>query len=401
MNVKINIGKASGTVKAPPSKSAAHRLLIAASLAKGVSRISGVSQCEDVLATVDCLNALGAQITISGDVATVRGFDPRKADPRVELFARESGSTLRFLIPIALLSGKAVSFGGTGRLMERPMSLYCELCEKYNMTFRQEGGKIQVKGPFRAEELALRGDVSSQFVTGLLFILPFLGGERRIRITTKLESRSYIDLTIDAMRYFGIEASWEDEFTLLVREGCYVARDAEVEGDYSAAAFIDALGAVGGEVSTLGLRAESLQGDRVYKSHLKALSEGCPEISLGDCPDLGPILFTAAAACHGARFTDTARLKIKESDRAAAMAEELKKFGADIEVNENSVTVHKSPLHAPTEVLCGHNDHRVVMSLAVLATRYGGEISGAEAVKKSYPDFFAHLRELNIEVNEL
>jgi 3-phosphoshikimate 1-carboxyvinyltransferase len=201
------------------------------------------------------------------------------------------------------------------------------------------------------------------------------------------------------MRYFGIDATWEDEHTLIVKEGSgYIAKDAEVEGDYSAAVFPDALAAIGADVSVLGLRADSLQGDKVYKSHLKALTEGYAEISLSDCPDLGPILFTVAAACHGARFTDTARLKIKESDRAVVMAEELKKFGADIEVFENSVEVGCSPLHTPTSTLCGHNDHRVVMSLAVLATKYGGEISGAEAVKKSYPEFFAHLKELNINL---
>jgi len=399
MNVEIKIGKAQGSVAAPPSKSMAHRLLICAALAKGESRISGISLCEDVLATMDCLNALGARISLLDNVATVRGFDPREAVPQAELFARESGSTLRFLIPIALLSGKCATFGGAGRLMERPMSVYKELCDSLGMQFKQEGGKITVCGKLPAKDISLRGDVSSQFITGLLFVLPLLGGERRIKITSHIESKSYIDLTIQAMRDFGIEVLWENESTLLVKDGsCYVPRDTFVEGDYSAAAFPDALNVLGGDVKVLGLRDGSLQGDRVYKKHIKALSEGYAEISLADCPDLGPILFAVAAACHGGRFTETARLKIKESDRAAAMAEELSKFGAYLSVLDNEVIVNKTELHAPNAPLSGHNDHRIVMSLAVLATIYGGTIEGAEAIKKSYPEFFSHLEQLQIEV---
>ncbi len=401
MRVKIEKGLASGCVKAPPSKSVAHRLLIAAALADGESVINGISLCEDVLATASCLNAMGADIRLCGDKATVRGFDPLCCEPKEELFANESGSTLRFLIPIALLSDKPIVFSGSGRLMERPLSVYERLCEENGMTLVREDGKIKVCGPFKATEIELPGNVSSQFISGLLFILPFLGGDRRIKINTKTESRSYIDLTLKAMNDFGIDAIWENENTLLVKDGAkYSPRCANVEGDYSAAAFTDALGCLGGRVSVKGLREDSLQGDRVYAEHFSALKLGCPEISLEDCPDLGPILFTIAAACNGGRFTDTARLKIKESDRAAVMAEELRKFGAELEVLENEVIVRPARLHAPTEILFGHNDHRIVMSLAVLCTKYGGIIEGAEAIRKSYPTFFSDLSALNIEVHE-
>ena len=398
MRVKIEKGRAKGTITAPPSKSMAHRLLIAAALADGVSVVRGISDCEDVLATVDCLRAFGADIELTGNVATVRGFDPTLSAPVGELCARESGSTLRFLLPIALLARNEVRFVGAGRLMQRPMEVYEQLCKDQALTFRRDVG-ITVKGPMICKDIYMSGDVSSQFITGMLFTLPFLGGERRIHITTDIESRSYIDLTLRAMREFGVMAVWEDERTLLVPEGSrYSAREVAVEGDFSGAAFPEALKLFAGEVTVLGLSEDSLQGDRVYREYFKRLSAGHAELSIKDCPDLGPVLIAVAAAKSGAVIKDTRRLKIKESDRAAAMAEELSKLGAKVTVNEDSVVITPSKLHAPTEPLCGHGDHRIVMSLAVRLTFLGGEISGAEAVAKSYPGFFEDLSSLGIGV---
>ena len=398
MRVKIEKSVASGRITAPPSKSMAHRLLIAAAMCEGVSRVSGISSCEDVLATIDCLTALGAKITYDGSSATVIGADFKKASATTPLHCRESGSTLRFLIPAALLSGNCATFTGAPRLIERPHEVYEDLCRDKGLLFDKCNEKITVKGPLSSGEYQLRGDVSSQFITGLLFALPTLEGDSRIVLTTKVESRSYIALTLSAMKSFGVHAEWSDERTISIKGSqTYRASDVIVEGDYSGTAFIDALGILGGKVQIDGLFEKSLQGDRVYREHFAALCDGTPTISIEDCPDLGPILFTVAAAKNGAVFTDTKRLKIKESDRAAAMAEELAKFGADIIVEENTVIVKKVPLHTPTESLFGHNDHRIVMSLAVLSTLYGGEIVGAEAVKKSYPDFFEDVRKLGIK----
>lgn len=398
MRAVIEKGRACGTISAPPSKSMAHRLLIAAALAEGESLVRGISDCEDVLATVDCLRALGAEIEVSGDTATVRGFDPRHSSPTETLSARESGSTLRFLLPLALLSGCETRFVGAGRLMERPMEVYEEICKKQGLLFLRDGG-ITVKGPMRGEDFFLRGDVSSQFITGMLFALPFLGGDRRIHITTDIESKSYIDLTLRAMNEFGVGAVWEDDKTLFVPAGAkYNAREITVEGDYSGAAFPDALNLFGGEVCVLGLSGESLQGDRVYGEYYGQLSQGNATLSIKDCPDLGPILFAVAAAKHGALITETRRLRIKESDRARVMAEELAKFGASVTVDEDTVRIDSGALHAPSEPLFGHGDHRIVMSLAVLCTLYGGEILGAEAVAKSYPCFFEDLDRLGIGV---
>lgn len=398
MRVKIKPGRAVGTVKIPASKSMAHRLMIAAAMADGVSHIDGVTLCEDVLATADCLRSLGVKVEIEGERVTLIGRDLRSVTPCEPLCCRESGSTLRFLVPLAMLSGKEVRFVGSKRLMERPQTVYEDIAREHGMTLIRDEGGITVRGPLCASDLHVRGDVSSQFITGLMFVLPYLGRDARIHVTTDIESRSYIDMTLAAMREFGVCAEWENERTLLVRGGSgYVARDVSVEGDYSASAFIEAFNYLDGEVRCDGLSEKSLQGDRIYREYFKKLNTGTPVLSLKDCPDLGPILFTLAAVKNGARFTDTRRLRIKESDRAAVMAEELAKFGADVRVYENEVEVVKCDLHAPSEMLSGHNDHRIVMSLAVLATVYGGEIDGAEACKKSYPNFFRDLKEIGIE----
>lgn len=400
MRVKIEKSTARGKITAPPSKSMAHRLLIAAALCDGVSVVHGISTCDDVLATIDCLSALGAKIEYDGICARVRGFNPRKSAPQNALNARESGSTLRFMIPIAMMSETAVTFEGAMRLFERPMTIYERLCKEFGYKYTQKGPQITVKGPLESAEMHLEGNVSSQFISGLLFALPLCSADSRIHLTTKLESASYVELTRSALKLFGVSVDWENESTLYIRGNQkYEPTSVEVEGDYSGAAFIDALSLFGGEVTVDGLLEESLQGDKIYKAHFDALSRGAATISLEDCPDLAPILFTVAAAKVGGHFTDTRRLKLKESDRAEVMAEELRKFGADITVEENSVTVKKAPLHAPSEMLYGHNDHRIVMSLAILASLYGGEIDGAEAVKKSYPDFFRDITRLGIKAD--
>ncbi len=399
MNVKIKPGRAVGRIKAPPSKSIAHRLLICAAMCNGVSRVSGISSCEDVLATIDCLSALGIKTEQVGDTVTVYGKSPREVTPIDALRCRESGSTLRFMIPIAMLSGKTAVFYGARSLMQRPMTVYEKLFSELSMTYISDGDSVVVKGPLAGGEFNIVGNISSQFITGLLFALPSAVGDSRIKIAPPIESRSYIELTLSALREFGIRAEWEDDHTLFIPgEQKFVACDVRVEGDYSGAAFPEALSLFGGEVTVDGLNANSIQGDRVYKKYYEMLSSGVPTVHIGDCPDLGPILFAVAAAKFGGIFDGTRRLKIKESDRAAAMAEELKKFGVSVRVYEDTVVIYPTEFHAPSEALDGHNDHRIVMALAVLLTVTGGEIRGAEAVTKSYPEFFEHLMSLGIEV---
>ena len=401
MNVTINKGVPKGRVNAPPSKSMAHRILICAAMACGKSIISGISDCEDVRATISCLSALGAGITKSGDTVTVHGIDMLNATPKSTLDCHESGSTLRFFLPISLLSGKNTLFTGADSLMKRPMHVYEDICRERGISYHADGGSIAVCGPLTAGEYHVPGNVSSQFISGLLFALPRLDSDSKIKIIPPIESRSYIDLTVEALSLFGIDVKWTDDTTLYVKgKQSYVSQDVTVEGDWSGSAFIDAFSIFGADVHVDGLNPDSTQGDKVYRTLFDMIKKGVPTIHIGNCPDLGPILFAAAAAKHGAVFTGTKRLKIKESDRAAAMAEELSKFGVSVTVYDDKVVVYPASFHAPTELLCGHNDHRIVMSLAVLLTLTGGQISGAEAINKSYPSFFEDLRALGIEVNE-
>lgn len=397
MNIRIFPGTAGGTLAAPPSKSMAHRLLICAGMSAGESVIHGVSDCEDVQATMDCLRAVGADCRQSGDTVWVRGLDFRSAMVRGALACRESGSTLRFLIPPVLLTRSPATFTGYGRLMERPMQVYADICRERGLLFRQEQGRITVGGGLPAGVYALPGNVSSQFISGLLFALPLAGGDSEIRMTTAIESRSYLLLTLDAMRQFGVEAGWKADDCLNVPGNQeYCAREATVEGDYSNAAFPDALNCLGGAVTVTGLRPDSLQGDRCYREAMERLRRGKAEVSLRDCPDLGPVLFAVAAACHGGVFTGTRRLSLKESDRVAAMKQELAAFGAELYAQEDRVEIPPAKLHPPARILDGHNDHRIVMALSLLLTQTGGEIAGAEAVRKSYPDFFADLGRLGL-----
>lgn len=399
MRAIIKPGAAHGEIKAPTSKSVAHRLLIAAALSESKSVISSVTKSEDVLATLDCLKALGAKIKIKGDTVTVLGRDMRTTAPSDILHCRESGSTLRFIIPIAALSGAKVALTGAEKLLSRPLSVYEKIFDDRELLLKRIGNLLFIDGPLPSGEYEIDGNVSSQFISGLLFALPLTDGDSVIRIIPPFASRSYVDLTVDALEKFGVKVYFDDEYTIKIPGNQhYIGISESVEGDYSGAAFPDALNFFGSDVSVSGLNEASKQSDRVYRELYKRISEGTPKIDIENCPDLAPILFTLAADNNGAVFTSTKRLKIKESDRAATMAAELKKFGADIEVLEDSVIINKSKLHPPREMLLGHNDHRVVMSLATLATKYGGEIDGAEAVSKSYPDFFTDIKNAGIEV---
>ena len=398
MNVLIRPGTARGTVAAPPSKSMAHRLLICAALADGESTVRGVDRSEDILATADCLAALGASLSWEGDAVRIRGCDPRKAGPAV-LRCRESGSTLRFMIPLCLLSGNPMRLEGSETLLSRPLSVYEDLCREQGLTLRRENAGLLAEGCLVPGEYTVPGGISSQFITGLLFALPLLPADSRIRLIPPVESRSYLSLTLQALHDAGVDVSWTDENTLLIPgNAAYHPLDTEVEGDYSNAAFFEALNCAGGNVTVTGLRPDSLQGDRVYREFFPRLSAENAELDLADCPDLAPVLFAAAALGRGASFTGTRRLRFKESDRGAAMAQELAKFGVQLISEENRITVPAAPLRAPSEPLDSHNDHRIAMALSLLCTRTGGEIRGAEAVRKSFPDYWDRLQSLGIEI---
>ena len=414
MRIEIKPSALHGTVSAPPSKSMAHRLLICAGLSEGESVVRRLAFSQDVEATIDCLRALGAEIRLDGDTALVKGTDVRKALGKTAvLHCNECGSTLRFFTPLCMLSGEERVLGGSRYLMTRPMDVYEKIARDQEIRFEKADDHLIVKGKLKSGVYEVAGNISSQFISGLLFTLPLLDGDSEIRILPPVESKPYIDMTVAALCQFGIEietslrgarqecrATWQSQPIIYRIKGnqSYCPADVTVEGDYSNAAFFEALNYAGSSVKIDGLCENTLQGDSVYKILFKNIKNGIDPIDIADCPDLGPVLFAVAALCGGARFTGTRRLRIKESDRADAMRQELKKLGIDVEVGENEVIVHGGTLRQPTEALSAHGDHRIVMALSVLLTVTGGVIDGAQAVNKSFPDFFEKMQKLGAEV---
>ena len=399
MNIRIHKGVARGAIDIPKSKSIAHRLLILAGLAEGKSYISKVPVCDDVDATLKSLSALGAKVKRVGEDVEICGISTKKRDTGVCLWANESGSTLRFLIPIVLLLGGGGEIVCKSALLKRPLTVFDEI---FPSCITKKEGSVFVNGALTGGEYRVRGDVSSQFISGLLFALPLCENDSRIVITTPLESRSYINLTIDALSKFGARAIWENENTIFIpKNQVYKPITCEVEGDYSAGAFIEAFNYLGGEVLAGGLSDTSLQGDRVYRDYFEKLKDKNAELDISDCPDNAPMLFALSAYLNGGVFLGTRRLKIKESDRALAMQSELSKLGADITINENSVIIKKVDLHPPISPIDTHNDHRIAMAMGVLLTKFGGDMYNCEVVKKSYPQFWLDITKLGIVIEEI
>ena len=439
--VKVCKGQPRGSVYVPTSKSIAHRALLCAALTSGgsVSVISGIPYNEDIDATLDCLDALGVSFETKKDPSdercrqvSVTGCGGYRNREKATLPCRESGSTLRFMLPLCLLSSESVCMQGSARLLERPLSDYHALLDDRSVLKKETSLEIGGGSTIRAGTFRLSGKISSQFITGLLFVLPLLTGDSTIEMEQAPESRSYIDMTMAVMKRFGVVARWEtDRHIKVAGNQTYRAVDMCVDGDASGAAFFHALQAFGAPVKICNPpQSDIFQGDSICTDHLQKMvknSRGLPIISLENCPDLGPVLFAAATLCRGAIFTHTARLRLKESDRIAAMAAELSKLGAvvvtsdECEANERLTDISEltalgdgttcggwavvlpgandQKIHAPTEELRGHNDHRIVMSLAILCSIVGdGYITDAHAVRKSFPNFFDCLRELGITV---
>ena len=395
MTLTIHPSALSGAVAAPPSKSMAHRLLLCAGMTIGETTVHGVVPSEDVLATVDCLRALGVRCDLRDGDAAVSGYTLHCGAEGTVLPCRESGSMLRFFLPLCLF-GPPITLTGSRRLLARPLDVYAALCEKKGIRFEKAADAVTVEGVLTPGEFRLPGDVSSQFVSGLLFALPGLPGDSVIRLRPPVESRSYIDMTMAALRRFGVETRWTDRETVAVPGRQYFQHVPEVtvEGDWSNAAPFLALG-----VPVTGLDDGSLQGDKVCSEYFRLLDAGRPALDVADCPDLAPLLMAYAAMRSGAVLSGTRRLRWKESDRGWAMREELAKFGVPTEIGENTISVGCG-LRAPKETLDGHGDHRIVMALSVLCATVGGTIKGAEAVGKSFPDFFERLAALGVRIEK-
>ena len=411
-----------GVIMAPPSKSMAHRAVLCAALAEGISHIRNLEFSKDIAATLAAAGQLCARITTGGNDAVVEGLG-RFLPVKAPVDCCESGSTLRFLIPLASLTGQEVTFVGRGRLMERPQSVYEALYREQGLRFVQSPSGLTVEGALFSGDYTLAGNVSSQFISGLLFALPLLGGTSTLHLLPPVESRSYIDMTRSVQAAFGVTSRWVDETTLEIPGGqAYRPCDYTVEGDYSQAAFPAVLGAVTGGVTLTGLAEPTLQGDAAILDILrrcgadfsrteqgivfrKAPLHGT-DIDLADCPDLGPVLMVLGLFCEGQTVIQNAeRLRIKESDRIEAMETELRKCGGVLSSAGGTITIEgcAGALHTPDGVLSGHNDHRVVMSLSVLALAAGLRlpIDGAEAITKSWPNFFTAIKPLGAEVEDV
>ena len=396
MVVTIKKSKASGFITAPASKSMAHRALICGALSAGCE-IGNVEYSNDILATLDCLLGLGASVKRTDNKITLGNLNPFECC-ETTIDCRESGSTLRFMIPLCMLCDKKITLTGSERLFARNLEIYERIAKENGILFEMGKDNLTLCGKLKSGNYKIAGNISSQFISGLLFALPLLDGDSTIEIVGEYESEPYVDMTIKSLNDFGINIEKIGRIYKIQGRQNYLSKDITVEGDYSNAAFLDAFNLLGGSVTVQGLDCESLQGDKIYKQIYEELKNGKKEFELSNCPDLAPVMFAMAALFGGAHFTGTKRLKIKESDRATAMALELNKFGIKVDVGENDVTVFKGEIKEPAEILCGHNDHRIVMALSLLCSITGGSINGAEAVAKSYPSFFEKIQSLGIQI---
>lgn len=421
MKIKIYPSKCSGEIKIPSSKSMGHRAIICASLANGKSIISNLDYSDDILATIDGMRKLGANIQCGKDrliIEGIKSFDNLK-DNIID--CNESGSTLRFFIPIFSLTEEKISFIGKNRLLKRPQKIYEKIFKEQNLYYFQDEDKIEIEGKIKAKEYFIDGNISSQFISGLLFTLPLLEENSIININPPFESASYIDLTMEVLKEFGITINKVTPLRFKIQGGQkYIAKDYKVEGDFSQLAFFAVLGALNNDLKCIGVKHNSKQGDKsiidiLKKSGVKIeeIEEGylihkgkikdC-EIDLGDCPDLGPILNVLAMYGEGEfKIFNAGRLRLKESDRISAMEEELKKLGVEIETTEDEIKILGKKNYLGNIEVFGHKDHRIVMSLAIAGTILEKPIiiDGAEAVEKSYPKFFQDLESLNIKVEYL
>lgn len=428
MKVRITPSSVTGEVSAPPSKSYTHRAVILASLAAGESIIENPLVSDDTLYTINACRALGADIKQDGTSLRVTGTGGqiRVARNRQKIFVGNSGSTIRMVAPLAALSQTKVTLDGDSRLRQRPIGDLLSALESLGVSTRPLGTNgyppIEIAGGnFRGGEITIPGRVSSQHISALLMIAPYTENGLRIKISDGLRSRPYIAITLDVMRGFGVEAVNHDYEELLVKGGQrYKARHYHIEGDYSSAAYFLAAGAIGGQpIIVKNLKAGSAQGD----SHLlNILSEtGCSvehqkepvkisrhdelkgiTVDMGDYPDIVQTVAAVAAYAHGkTEITNIGHLRFKETDRLSDTAAELGKMGIKTDIIDDTMVVYGGKPKG-TEIEA-HNDHRMVMSLAVAALFAGGDsiINGAEAVTKSYPQFFAELAKLGAKVEEV
>lgn len=425
-NYRVTPTKLKGEVKIPPSKSMAHRAVICAALGDGISKIRNIDFSDDIIATISAMRSLGAVITEMDDYLEVKGINYKGIDvvrdyERV-VDCNESGSTLRFLVPIALVFEGVTRFVGRGNLGKRPLTTYYDIFDSQGIkyTYKKDVLDLVVDGVLKPGEFKVKGNISSQFITGLLFSLPLLDGDSKIIITTELESKGYLDLTLLALRDFGIEIINNDYKEFIIKGNqMYHSKDYTVEGDYSQGAFFLCADALGSEVNVLDLKQDSLQGDSevidilrrmgvVFRREGNAISGKVRKINptiidASQCPDIIPVVSVVAALARGiVEVRNAGRLRIKECDRLHAIAEELNKIGANIQEFEDSLVIQGVESFKGGVEVWSHKDHRIAMMLAIAATACKEPIiiKDYECVSKSYPGFFEDYKMLGGKIDE-
>ena len=408
MDIKIIPSSLSGEVNIPPSKSAAHRALICAALSEGVSHVEPFCTSKDIKATAACLRALGMRIE-----EDEKGYTAGRGEVKLGgiLDFCESGSTARFLLPVAAALGAEVTAEGEGRLPERPMKVLTDLLRQHGVEVSSDNLPMTLKGKMTAGEFALPGNISSQYISGLMLAAPLLDGDTEIIPTTALESVGYIDMTVDAMKGQGVEVEETDRGWKISAGRSYKPRDIKIEGDWSQVAFFMSAAAIGGDIRVHGLGFSSKQGDMAALDVFAAFGANISieenvlhirrgdlrgiEVNAADIPDMVPAIAATAAFASGKTVIHSAeRLRIKESDRIKTTLAALNALGIKTEEREDGMIIYGGMPKGG--FIDGANDHRIVMAFSVAAAFAEGEsvITGVEAVNKSYPEFFEDFKKL-------
>lgn len=415
MKVKVYPGFAKGNVKTPPSKSILHRAIICASLADGKSVIKNVNFSEDIKATINAFKRLGVKIEKMDNALSITGNGslPFFGDENID--CKESGSTLRFLIPI-LCNTKGITLSGKHSLLKRPLSIYEDIFSRENILFEKEEDSIYIKGEIKPGNYKIPGNVSSQFISGLLFSLPLKDGNSKIEIIGDLESKKYVDLTIDVLKAFNINISKKTNIYFIKGNQVYKPTNYSVEVDYSQLAFFAVAGIINGDVKISNASKNTLQpdsaiidiikkmGGKVFKERdslrfVKSQTIGT-KIDVSQCPDIGPILSILGGLSTGeTEILNANRLRIKETDRLKATTEILSVLGVRTRINGDNYNIQGIENYNKATV-DSYNDHRMAMSSAIAALRADGPIiiERAEAINKSYPNFFEDLQSLGIKI---
>ena len=424
MEIKIIPTKLKGEIGIPPSKSYSHRAIIAAALAGGESNIENLNFSVDIQTTTDIMKNFGAKIEQGEDYLKIIGNSGQMVSENNYIQCNESGSTIRFIIPLALTKDNGqLTIDGKGKLVERPLDTYYKIFEKQDIEYKTTNGKLPlyIKGEIKPDTFETEGNISSQFITGLLYTLPLLDDDSKIIIKNNLESKGYIDLTLEILKLAGIEITNNDYKSFDIKGNQkYSAFDYTVEGDYSQAAFWIVAGILGDEMNCKNIYKDSLQGDKeiieivqrmgavleISEKSVKVFpgkTKGTV-IDISQCPDIGPILTVLAALSEGeTRIINAERLRIKESDRITSIKTELNKLGAKIEEDGDSLIIQGVSEFEGGVSVDSWNDHRIAMALAIASTKckYPILITGASAVRKSYPNFWNDFVAMGGKIGEI